>query len=412
MPNPLTLATSIPIAPNKPDAGQRENRDSEGATSFQDVLNQEDVPTEQGAETAETPEAEAAEETAGPDVEATQPLPSEQLVESHSSRPIQVAEGTATAPLVTDGTSNVSPTPAETREVANRQANNENKGQHPILGGDSHSHQSIPPRTTPVLSDGKNASSPSRVVHEPEIIRSDAVAIAQKAQSVRPEPKPVVEPSAKISPTTEVPHHPPVPAGVNARPQTPKRTPAVTQMQLIAAAKTQEPGEFLRTETAEGLFAARDEALLQTPRDSVPQLSSPSATVRGEIARAIAGQLAAAIQSRPGSGAIEITLNPEELGRVSIVLNGREDGLHMTIAAERPETLDLMRRHIATLTAEFQKLGYGEMSFDLGTSSDPHHQSTGSRAGSLFEPTAEEIDSRTDPVLRRTALGRGIDMRL
>ncbi|CUH50429.1 flagellar hook-length control protein FliK [Ruegeria atlantica] len=62
-------------------------------------------------------------------------------------------------------------------------------------------------------------------------------------------------------------------------------------------------------------------------------------TARPETARAVAGQMAAVINTQPKSGSIEIALNPEELGRVSIMLNGRDDGLHLTISAERPETL-------------------------------------------------------------------------
>ena len=86
-----------------------------------------------------------------------------------------------------------------------------------------------------------------------------------------------------------------------------------------------------------------DEPVLQSSRESAPSLSAPAQAARAEVARAIAGQMAAAVQARPGSGAVEIALNPEELGRVSIVLNGRDDGFYVTIAAERPETLDLMR---------------------------------------------------------------------
>ncbi len=118
----------------------------------------------------------------------------------------------------------------------------------------------------------------------------------------------------------------------------------------------------------EDMFRPKDLAAGQTLRDSTQTV--PISTARAEVARAVVGQLAAAISTRPSAGGVEIALNPEELGRVSITLNGREDGFYLTIAAERPETLDLMRRHIAILSAEFEKLGYGDLSLDLGMSGD------------------------------------------
>nr|WP_254429082.1 MULTISPECIES: flagellar hook-length control protein FliK [unclassified Ruegeria] len=165
---------------------------------------------------------------------------------------------------------------------------------------------------------------------------------------------------------------------------------------------------------AEPTVFAKDEPLQLAPRETTPQLSAPSASARAELARAIAGQLAATIQTRPGTGITEIALNPEELGRVSIVLNGRDDGLHMTIALERPETLELMRRHISVLSEEFQKLGYGALSFDLGTASDADTGGANTKeteSGSVFEPKKGDSDVQTDSLPQILVPSRGIDMR-
>ncbi|WP_299081985.1 flagellar hook-length control protein FliK [uncultured Ruegeria sp.] len=411
MPNPHTLATSTPITPNKPGAGQRENHDSKGSTSFLDVMKEEDIPSEPEAMIADAQDTEAEVEARTPDVEGTPPLPPKLLVENQVSQPTRVGENITTTQPVNDNASEVAPTQNETSMVTNPEANLVDEVQRPVLRRDDQPMRT-PTSATPVLSEGKNSGNPASATRGSEIIRSDEPATAQTAHSAGPVSKPFVTPSTKDSRLAVDSQSPPIPADTSARAQAPKPAPTVAQLQLIAAAKAAGSDEVQQIEKAEGLLSARDEPSLQTTRDSGPQLISTSATTRAEIARAIAGQLAAAIQSRPGSGAIEIALNPEELGRVSIVLNGREDGLHMTIAAERPETLDLMRRHMATLTAEFQKLGYGEMSFDLGTSPDQHHENAGSQAGSLFEPAANESEIRTDPVPRRTAPGRGIDMRL
>ncbi|WP_299887795.1 flagellar hook-length control protein FliK [uncultured Ruegeria sp.] len=411
MPNPLTLATSTPTTPNKPGAGQRENHDSKGSTSFLDVMKEKDIPSEPEAMIADAQDTEAEVEARTPDVEGTPPLPPKLLVENQVSQPTRVAENITTAQPVNDSASEVAPTQNETSMVTNPEANLVDEVQRPVLRRDNQP-MPAPPSATPVLSEGKNAGNPASATRGSEIIRSDGPATAQTAHSVGPVSKLVVNPSAMGSRLADDPQSPPIPAGTSARTNAPKPAPTVAQIQLIAAAKAADLDEVQQSEKAEGLLSSRDEPSLHTTRESGAQLISTSATTRAEIARVIAGQLAAAIQSRPGSGAIKIALNPEELGRVSIVLNGREDGLHVTIAAERPETLDLMRRHMATLTAEFQKLGYGEMSFDLGTSPDQHHENAGSQAGSLFEPTADESEIRTDPVPRRTAPGSGIDMRL
>lgn len=78
---------------------------------------------------------------------------------------------------------------------------------------------------------------------------------------------------------------------------------------------------------------------------------------------------------------VEIALNPDELGRVRMTLSRTEHGMTVAIMADRPETLDLMRRHIDQLTAEFHRLGYTDIGFSFGSdtqqgrdSEDRHRQ--------------------------------------
>ena len=52
----------------------------------------------------------------------------------------------------------------------------------------------------------------------------------------------------------------------------------------------------------------------------------------------------------------EIALAPEELGRLRLVISG-PDRSHVTIWAERPETLDLVRRNADMLTQHLQEAG-------------------------------------------------------
>ncbi len=60
---------------------------------------------------------------------------------------------------------------------------------------------------------------------------------------------------------------------------------------------------------------------------------------------------------------VEITLSPEELGKVRMTLSSVDGGLTMLLVADRPETLDLMRRHIDQLARDFRDMGFELLTF-------------------------------------------------
>ncbi len=63
---------------------------------------------------------------------------------------------------------------------------------------------------------------------------------------------------------------------------------------------------------------------------------------------------------------LEIALNPAELGRVRMMLSTTEAGIVVAINAERPETLDLMRRNASDLGDTLRDLGYEDVAFSFG----------------------------------------------
>ncbi|ETX13868.1 hypothetical protein OCH239_06645 [Roseivivax halodurans JCM 10272] len=67
-------------------------------------------------------------------------------------------------------------------------------------------------------------------------------------------------------------------------------------------------------------------------------------------------------------GAVEVQLAPEELGRVSMKLVANEGGTVLHITADRPETLDLLRRHAGLLYQEFSDAGFGGLDLSFGSS--------------------------------------------
>lgn len=86
---------------------------------------------------------------------------------------------------------------------------------------------------------------------------------------------------------------------------------------------------------------------------------------------------------------IELRLDPAELGAVSIVLQGNEDTLVVRITAERPDTLDLMRRNSDQLLAELRAAGIGDaqMSFDMGR--DPSHTNRSAAEAAIMDALEE-----------------------
>ncbi|MEM9127628.1 MAG: flagellar hook-length control protein FliK [Pseudomonadota bacterium] len=202
-------------------------------------------------------------------------------------------------------------------------------------------------------------------------------------------------------------NHPETQSGPPAR----AMVPSVAQIHVSAPTQVVEIDQTSMAEV-ETTFASADSAPRAPVRDMMSEGNTITHAARAEVARAISGQMAAAVQTRPGAGVVEITLNPEELGRVSIVLNGREDGLQMTIATERPETLELMRRHIAVLTAEFQRLGFGSLALDLGASShgQPDHAPSETPSSNDAGPQAHEMQLHES--IQRVSAGSGLDIRI
>ncbi len=117
-----------------------------------------------------------------------------------------------------------------------------------------------------------------------------------------------------------------------------------------------------------------------------------------DIARQLSAHVAATGAARgPGGHQIlEITLNPAELGRVRLTLQAGEAAMVVTIAADRPETLDLMRRHVDVLAQEFRDIGYDSAGFSFGQEA----------AGQDGQP-AEGQGSGTGPDLVDLGMGPG-----
>ncbi|WP_211089783.1 flagellar hook-length control protein FliK [Thalassobius vesicularis] len=95
------------------------------------------------------------------------------------------------------------------------------------------------------------------------------------------------------------------------------------------------------------------------PQTTAPHFraTEPGATIPRQILQQLT-------EATPAAGdTIEISLSPEELGRVQLSAAKTEHGVMLVVQAERPETLDLMRRHLPELMQDLRDMGFGDISY-------------------------------------------------
>jgi hypothetical protein len=156
-------------------------------------------------------------------------------------------------------------------------------------------------------------------------------------------------------------------------------------------------------------FAARAETL-NTPLAPQTQVLHSGTHLSQHIAR----QIAEALQQVP-SRPVEISLNPEELGRVRLAMHATETGIVVNVLAERPETIDLMRRHIASLQGAFQDIGYSDITFSF-SGGDQAQDDSSAKANTENGKTLLADSDQQKPETTRIELipgpNAGLDIRL
>lgn len=130
----------------------------------------------------------------------------------------------------------------------------------------------------------------------------------------------------------------------------------------------------------------------------------------------IAAQIGAAL-SQGSDGTTELALAPEELGKVRVRLKPdatHPDRLVVMITCDRPETLDLFRRHAGELGDAFRSAGYAGADIGFGQQGSGHadpgrREGTGSRSpdgGTGADPGAAA------PPVPRLGAAASLDLRL
>lgn len=147
------------------------------------------------------------------------------------------------------------------------------------------------------------------------------------------------------------------------------------------------------------------------PQLGGPPPTAPSAPQASGVAAQILRTLHDDAPRNPGAP-IDIALDPPELGRLRLALTEVNGTLTLSIAAERPETADLIRRHLALLADEFLRSGLDAPSVQVS-----HQGAGGGGSGRAHLPHPDATVAAPGPAPRpapapNRATADGLDLRL
>ncbi len=187
-------------------------------------------------------------------------------------------------------------------------------------------------------------------------------------------------------------------------------SPAVGKLPTVAVAHGLKNADVALPEPAPNLIEqdGLQGVISQDRQISVAASTGAAPSVGSETARHAAQQIATAVIQGNGKST-EIALNPEELGRVRLTLTATDGALTMTVLADRPETQELLRRHIDVLAQEFRALGYESVSFSFNA--EGQADSGGSTETSEIASHASAQNIESDEVAEPMP-SNGLDLRL
>ncbi|WP_167626559.1 flagellar hook-length control protein FliK [Paracoccus luteus] len=110
--------------------------------------------------------------------------------------------------------------------------------------------------------------------------------------------------------------------------------------------------------------------------DPLPTASGPARSPPVSLHRQVADAVV-----RSTGGVVEITLAPVELGRLTVVIGADDNPARLSLLAERPETLELMRRHGDMLLRDLRESGMPDAQLSFQRSDGPGRQAQAAPVG-------------------------------
>lgn len=97
--------------------------------------------------------------------------------------------------------------------------------------------------------------------------------------------------------------------------------------------------------------------------------------------------IAVQIATAAVNGSVDVTLYPEELGRVRLTVTALDVGYSVKIEAERGEVLESMRRNLDVLSSAFEEAGYQSLNFSFSENASGGNSDTEADDGDERQPT-------------------------
>ena len=174
-------------------------------------------------------------------------------------------------------------------------------------------------------------------------------------------------PQAADSLNLRIPKADVAPAQQSAAPASAQLLPAMTAKPTDDAAVTPSPPAALPDQTT--LQPVSDQPPPQanpiSPQPIPPHQPAQPQALPPSLATAVPAQLLHHTTAAK-TGGVDVLLQPEELGHVKFQIQQHGETVRILLSAERPETLDLLRRHSDQLLQEFRQSGFSQASLNFG----------------------------------------------
>lgn len=157
-----------------------------------------------------------------------------------------------------------------------------------------------------------------------------------------------------------------------------------------------------------GAIAMRQNDLLfnQQLNAPIPAVPKPPPDLAAQITHHMAAAKA---------GGVELVLSPQELGKIRFEIQQVGDGVRVVLTAERPETIEMLRRHSDQLLQEFRQSGFTGSSLSFGNWNQRGQSETPSQQQSDIDDLQNETASYAamPPVAIPIYVeGQGLNLRL
>lgn len=193
------------------------------------------------------------------------------------------------------------------------------------------------------------------------------VGIPPATKSPQPLEAPVQPKAKPVKATEAFPKNEPVVEIKVAQSQQGTTPPPATIVQaaVVAPPVVQPLMQFEKLNNRDTILGADSIATTASAESDDVRLPTTNTARPEPAARTVISQVIQTAIRAATDGVVEVRLQPEELGRLRIAMTQIDTGVVVQVSAERPETLDLLRRNIDMLERDLLEQGFDNPSFSF-----------------------------------------------